>query len=493
MQVVPTMADMAWLAPELTLTVGLLILLIGGLFVPRDRQSAIVWAGFVVLGATLAALVPQAGRDVTIANGVFAVDGFAVFIKVIAIVAAMITLETSRHWLTIEGVRATEYVVLVMTATLGMMVMASGVDLVTMFIGLETMAVSFYVMVGYLKPNRRSNEAALKYFVLGTFSTGVLIYGMAWTYGLAGSTRIADIAIAAASPEGSIVAWRFAIMLLIAGLGFKIAAVPFHMWAPDVYEGAPTPIASFLSVGSKAASFAMLIRLMLEAFPSASSDWRSALYVLAALSMTVGNIAAMTQNNLKRLLAYSSIAHAGYVTIGLVAATPRGISASLVYIAVYACMQMGAFAIVTALRQKGVPGEDLHEFSGLAHRRPWMAFAMLIFMIALGGIPPTAGFMGKMWLFGAAIDSGYVWLAVIGVANSVLSLYYYARVVMWMWMTPQESEAPLPIAPSMAIAISLAAAAVIIGGLFPDQLFTWAESSARALGVVSVAPALTLR
>ena len=244
---------------------------------------------------------------------------------------------------------------LVLTATLGMMVLASSVDLVTMFIGLETMAVSFYVLVGYLKPNRKSNEAGLKYFVLGTFSVGILLYGMAWTYGLSGSTRIADIAVAAAAPGAPIVAWRFAIILVIAGLAFKIAAVPFHMWAPDVYEGAPTPIASFLSVGSKAAAFAMLIRLSFEAFPSASGDWRTALYVLAALSMTVGNIAAMTQNNLKRLLAYSSIAHAGYVTIGLVAASPRGITASLIYIAVYACMQMGAFGVVAALRQKGVP------------------------------------------------------------------------------------------------------------------------------------------
>ncbi len=493
MPVVPTLADMAWLAPELTLTAGLLILLIAGLFVPRERQSAILWAGFIVLGATLAALVPQRGVDITIANGVFAIDGFALFIKVVAIIAAMFTLEISRHWLTIEGLRANEYVMLVLTATLGMMVLASGVDLVTMFIGLETMAVSFYVLVGYLKPNRRSNEAGVKYFVLGTFSVGILLYGMAWTYGLAGSTRIADIAVAAAAPGASLVAWRFAIALVVAGVAFKIAAVPFHMWAPDVYEGAPTPIASFLSVGSKAAAFAMLIRLTFEAFPSVSSEWRGALYVLAAMSMTVGNIAAMTQNNLKRLLAYSSIAHAGYVTIGIVAATPRGITASLIYIAVYACMQMGAFGVVAALRQKGVPGEDLHEFSGLGHRRPWMAFAMMVFLLGLGGIPPTAGFMGKMWLFGSALDAGYTWLAVIAVLNSVLSIYYYGRVIIWMWMTPEETDEVLPIAPSMAIAISLAALAVAVGGLFPDTLFTWAESSARALGVVSTLPALTLR
>jgi len=490
---VPTLADMAWLAPELTLTTGLLVLLIAGLFVPRDRQGLVVWAGFAVLGATVVALIPQRGFDITIANGLFAIDGFAIFVKAVALVAAMITLEVSRHWLEIEGMRATEYVVLVLAATLGMMVMASAVDLVTMFIGLETMTVSFYVLVAYLKPNRRSNEAGMKYFVLGAFSLGVLLYGMAWAYGLAGSTRIADIAIAAAAPDASLLAWRFAIVLLIAGMAFKLAAVPFHMWAPDVYEGAPTPIAGFLSVGSKAAAFAMLIRLSFEAFPSAASEWRSALYVLAALSMTVGNIAAMTQNNLKRLLAYSSIAQAGYVTIGLVAATPRGISAALIYLAVYACMQMGAFAIVAAVRQKGVVGEELHEFSGLAHRRPWMAFAMLIFMISLGGIPPTAGFMGKLWLFGAAIDAGYVWLAVIGVVNSVISLYYYARVVSWMWMQPQETSDVLPISPSMGIAIGVVVAAVLVGGLFPDQLFSWAESSARAIGVVSAGPALTLR
>jgi NADH-quinone oxidoreductase subunit N len=293
-----------------------------------------------------------------------------------------------------------------------------------------------------------------------------------------------------------------AVMLLVAGLAFKIAAVPFHMWAPDVYEGAPTPVTAFLSVGSKAASFAMLLRIFVEGLPAFHSGglgavfgqplgWSSFFYLLAVVTMTVGNVAALTQTNIKRLLAYSSIAHAGYLLIGVVAGTPRGVTAALVYLMVYAFMQFGAFAVVTALHRQNVIGDELKDLTGLSALHPWGAAAMLLFMISLGGIPPTAGFMGKLWLFGAAIDAGYIWLAVIGVLNSALSLYYYVRVVVFMWIAPREPAAvPVHLTPALAAVLVVAAAGTIALGVYPQPLFDFAARSASTLGA---APFLGLR
>jgi NADH-quinone oxidoreductase subunit N len=361
-----------------------------------------------------------------------------------------------------------------------MIVMADGIDLVTIFVGLETMAIAFYILTGYLKPSRRSNEAAVKYFLLGAFSLGILLYGMSLLYGLTGTTNLRDIARLVGTGEpGPLL--RLAVIFVVAGVGFKIAAVPFHMWAPDVYEGAPTPITGFLSVGSKAASFAMLLRIFVEGLPSVSADWRLLFYVLAVVTMTVGNIAAITQSNLKRMLAYSSIAHAGYVLIGVVAGTPRGVSAMLIYLAIYAFMQLGAFAVLAMLRRADVVGDEMKDVSGLYFRNPAAAFAMLLFMLSLGGIPPTAGFMGKLWLFGAAIEAGYVWLAVIGVVNSAISLYYYIRVVVFMWIKEETIGSPVVTSPALALTLGAALAGTLILGVYPLPLFRFAEQSALAL------------
>jgi NADH-quinone oxidoreductase subunit N len=277
------------------------------------------------------------------------------------------------------------------------------------------------------------------------------------------------------------------------GLLFKIAAVPFHMWAPDVYEGAPTPITAFLSVGSKAASFAMLLRIFFEGLPSTNADWGLLFSALAILTMTVGNIAALTQSNVKRMLAYSSIAHAGYLLIGVVAATvvpETGIKAVLIYLVVYAVMQTGAFAIVTLLRRQDVIGEELKDMSGLFVRSPVAAVAMLVFMLSLGGIPPTAGFMGKFWLFSAAIEGGYYWLAVIGVLNSAVSLYYYLRVVVFMWFKGEPTGSELVVSPAMAVLLLVTVTATIAIGIYPRPLFDLADFSARTLGVAGIAAAL---
>jgi NADH-quinone oxidoreductase subunit N len=274
-----------------------------------------------------------------------------------------------------------------------------------------------------------------------------------------------------------------AVIFVVAGIGFKVAAVPFHMWAPDVYEGAPTPVTAFLSVGSKAASFAMLLRIFLEGLPAMSADWRLLFEVLAIVTMTVGNLAALTQTNLKRMLAYSSIAHAGYLLIGVVAGTARGVTAILVYLFVYSFMQLGAFAVIILMRRKDVVGDELKDFSGLAFRNPYAAFAMLLFMLSLGGIPPTAGFMGKFWLFSAAIDSGYIWLAVIGVLNSAISLYYYLRIVVFMYLKKETSGSEPSASPALALTLAAAILATLVFGVYPRMLFEVADRSAHALGV----------
>jgi NADH-quinone oxidoreductase subunit N len=513
-----TAQDFYYFFPELIVTMGALVVLAADVLLPspaRLRASAqaaepevpaadrtLAYLTLSVLTAAMLALAPAAGLNLTIARGLMAIDGFALFFKVLFLLSAAITVLMSMKYLVLEGVRAGEYYFLVLCATLGMMFVASGIELITIFIGLETMAVSFYILAGYIRPNRRSNEAAVKYFVLGTFSLGLLLYGMSLLYGLTGSTHIRTIAVALVVSGGPML--LLAVILLVAGLGFKIAAVPFHMWAPDVYEGAPTPITAFLSVGSKAASFAMLMRIFIEGMPAFRMDglgmlfdqpfgWRSIFYVLSIATMTVGNIAALTQGNTKRMLAYSSVAHAGYILIGIVAGPPRGVTAALVYLMVYVFMQFGAFAVVVMLRRRDVIGDELKDFTGLWATHPGAAVAMLIFLLSLGGIPPTAGFMGKLWLFGAAIEAGYIWLAVIGVANSALSLYYYARVVVFMWISDPDVATPAyRLSPAMTAVLIVTVLGTIAFGVLPNVLFEFAEGSAASLGAASV-PAVGTR
>ena len=472
--------DFYYVLPEIVLTFGALVLLIVDLILPK-RDGAVFGVAIATLLATAAAVLSFAGVNVTASAGLLAIDGFATFFKLVFLLSAVMTVLMSGSYLRVEGVRAGEYCFLILCATLGMMFMASGVDLITLFIGLETMAIAFYILAGFLKPSERSNEAAVKYFLLGAFSLGLLLYGMSLLYGATGTTSLNGIAAALANGERSLVL-ILALILIGAGMGFKIAAVPFHMWAPDVYEGAPTPVTAFLSVGSKAASFAMLLRIFFVGLPFLVSDWQTLFWVLAAITMTVGNIAAITQTNTKRMLAYSSIAHAGYVLVGVVAGTERGITATLVYLWVYLFMQLGAFAILSMLRRQDVVGDELKDLSGLYFRKPFAAIAMLIFMLSLGGIPPTAGFMGKVWVFGAAIDQGFIWLAVIGVVNSAISLYYYYRIIVFMWLKEETLGSDIEMSPGIATVLGIAVVGSIFFGIFPDMLFDYAQTASEVLG-----------
>ena len=491
-----SLSDFYYLLPEIVLTIGALVLLLADLMVPRDKQSVLAWVTLGILGATAAALIPVADAHVQVAHGLIAVDRFALFFKVLFLLAAALTVLMSIRYLEVEGTRAGEYYFLILCATLGMMFMAGGTDLITLFIGLETMAIAFYILTGFLKPSRRSNEAAVKYFLLGAFSLGILLYGMSLLYGLSGTTNLRTIATALVGQERD-PRLVLAVILVVAGMGFKIAAVPFHMWAPDVYEGAPTPITAFLSVGSKAASFAMLLRIFVESLPAMRVSvpaamagppigWSTLFYVLSVATMTVGNFAALTQSNLKRMLAYSSIAHAGYLLIGVVAGTPRGFTAMLIYLFVYSFMQLGAFTVLALLRRDDVVGDELKDLNGLFFRQPFAAVAMLLFMLSLGGVPPTAGFMGKFWLFSAAIESGYVWLAVIGVLNSAVSLYYYIRIVVFMWLKNEPTGSEPTTSPALALALGVAVVATLVLGMYPQPLFEFAQASAATLGVSTI-------
>jgi NADH-quinone oxidoreductase subunit N len=339
------------------------------------------------------------------------------------------------------------------------------------------MAISFYIMVGFLRTDRRSNEAAMKYLLLGAFSSGFLAYGFSLMYGMSGSTRIRDIAgaIAARDPWDPIA--FLALITTAVGLLFKISAAPFHMWAPDAYEGAPTTVTAYLSVGSKAASFAFLMRLFLGPLASMREVWEPFLIVIALLSLTIGNLGAMTQNNIKRLLAYSSISHAGYILLGLIAGNSTGIKGVAVYILVYTFMNLGAFLVVVALRRKGLLGEDLEDLSGLMAKSPGYAVLMLIFMLSLAGIPPTAGFIGKYYIFLSLIETGHYVLAVVATLYVAVAIYYYFRIVKSMFTGELKVTPPLASSAGLRVALVLTGLATLAIGIYPEPFLRLAQSS----------------
>jgi len=364
-----------------------------------------------------------------------------------------------------------------------MMIMVSATDLLTIYLGIELMSLSLYVLAGFKRFEARSLEAAAKYFVLGAFSSGILLYGISLLFGVAGSTRLAAIAAAVASRGLDDPALVVALILLVVGFGFKIAVVPFHMWTPDVYEGAPTSVTAFMAVASKAASFGAFLRVFLEGLGGLKANWYGLFLVVCVATLVLGNVVAIVQTNIKRMLAYSSIAHAGYALIGVVVAGQTeaegavrtlGVSSVMLYLAVYAFMTLGAFAVVAMLRKGGLEGDEIEDFTGLAKRQPLAAFLMLVFMVSLAGIPPTAGFIGKFYLFMAAVKAGLTWLAVVAVLFAAVSAYYYLRVVMVMYMRdPEPVEGPLPrlaMSPAMTIVLASTLAGVILLGLYPNPL-----------------------
>jgi len=479
--------DYQAIKPEILLTIfGLAILLLDFLLGKRDKYlnavTALLGLGFattqlVMFWQTLAGRLPYQGF-----GGIFTLDTFAIYFKLIIAVATALVVLISARYLEIEETHYGEYYALLLFSAVGMMFMASGRDLIVLFMALELMALCEYVLTGFLRGNRRSNEAAMKFFLLGAFSSGLLLYGMSLLYGIAGSTNLSVIAARLTErPSPDPLSWM-AMITLLAGLFFKVAAVPFHQWTPDAYEGAPTSITAFLSVAPKAASFAILLRILIVGIWPLREEWQTLTVGVAVATLTLGNLAAITQTNIKRFFGYSTIAHVGYLLLGLVAAAdnnPEGLTAVAIYLLVYVFMNLGAFAVIVMMRRKDIIGDQIEDLSGLMERAPGAAVLMLIFLLSLAGIPPTAGFIGKYFIFLSLIQTRHYVLAVLAVAFAVVALYYYLRLVVAMFMKKPVEAVPLAGGPGVTVALGITLGLTLIVGVYPQPFIVLAREAIR--------------
>jgi NADH-quinone oxidoreductase subunit N len=462
--------DWYLLSPELLLSGIASAVLCLAVFASKAREKAL--AAFSLAGvAATAILLVLLGRDPSrsapILSGMFIVDNFSIFFKLLVLISCALTILCSVRFVGEATYPAGEYYGLVLFATVGTMFMASGNNLASIYVALELMALSSYVLAGYFKDQVKSTEAATKYFILGAFSSGVLLYGISLLYGFSGKMGLPDLAAAFSTmPSNRIL--TIGVLLLLFGILFKIAAVPFHVWAPDVYEGAPTPITAFLSVGPKAGAYAILARIFYVALPHFAADWKLVVAISAAATLVVGNVAALLQTNVKRLLAYSSISNAGYALLGVLGFQQGGIEAIQIYLLTYTFMNFGAFALVIFLESRGYAGESIDDWKGLARRNPLLAGVMLIFLLSLAGIPTTGGFIGKYYLFAVAIHAGYGGLAVLAVLASAVSLFYYFRIVMAMYMAEGDA-APLKSSPGVVWSAGTCAVMTMVIGLAPQR------------------------
>jgi len=459
--------------PEIFMTALALILLITDLFAKKKGFLA----ALSIVGVTGVALSMIGSSGMTF-GGMFISDGYSSFFKIIFLVTAILSVLISVKYISIERVNFGEYYSLILLSTVGMMIMASAADLIVLYLGLELMALSTYILAGFIRHDIKSNEAALKYFLLGAFSSAFLLYGISLIYGLTGTTDIYAIAsyISEKGLSGN-PALALSMTFFAVAFGFKIAAAPFHMWAPDTYEGAPTSITAFMSVGPKAAGFAVLGRVFMIAFASIKFEWAMVLIPLSILSMGIGNIVALAQTNIKRMLAYSSIAHAGYALLGVIVANNEGLSSMMTYLMIYAFMNMGAFAVIIMLRTEGFKGDSITDFEGLAKTHPLLAALMLIFMFSLTGIPPTAGFIGKLYVFMSAINAGYTWLVLVAVVFSVISAYFYLRIIMYMYMKEPKVKVATSQSGTLTVALGVTTVAVLVIGVFPSFLVKFAKAA----------------
>lgn len=466
------MPDISPMIPEIVMSCLALVVLMLDLFIKRKGITALL--SIITAGVVGYTLMDSSGN---VFSGMYVADGYSIFFKLIFLISLVLSVLISIKYIKIEKVNFGEYYSLMLFSTLGMMIMASAGDIVVLYLGLELMALSVYVLAGFFRHDTKSNEASLKYFLLGAFASAFLLYGTAMIYGLTGTTNLKAVAQYLAAQGTGSTALMLSVILFVVAFGFKIAAAPFHMWAPDVYEGAPTSITAFMSVGPKAAGFAVFGRVFLTAFGNLQMDWAGIVIPIAILTMAVGNILAIAQTNIKRMLAYSSIAHAGYALIGLIAGGENGVASMMNYLFIYAFMNIGAFAIVIMLRTEGFKGEAISDYEGLAKSHPLASALMLIFMFSLTGIPPTAGFVGKFYLFMAAVNAGYTWLAIVAVIFSSISAYFYLRIVMYMYMKEPKAEVALATSASTNIALAVTAFAVLMIGVLPSGVIEMARAA----------------
>ena len=464
--------------PELILAGGALVLLMLGVATRRERGELILWLAIILLA--LAGIFVASGEGtITLFHKSFIVDPFARTLKLLTLAGAAVALLMSvDYWRGAGGVRF-EFPVLVLLATTGMLMMISANDLIALYVGLEQQSLALYVVAAFQRDSARSSEAGLKYFVLGALSSGMLLYGASLVYGFTGSTGFDDIALAV-QPSGANIGLIFGLVFLIAGVAFKISAVPFHMWTPDVYEGAPTPVTAFFAAAPKLAAMALTVRVLITAFPAVTLEWRQIVVFLAIASMALGSFAAIGQTNIKRLMAYSSIGHMGYALVGLAAGTTEGVQGVIIYLAIYLAMTLGTFACILAMRRDGRMVEDIDQLSGLSSTSPLMAFLLAMLLFSLAGVPPLAGFFAKFYVFLAAIHAGLYALAVIGVLLSVVGAYYYLRIVKIMYFdAPAERFEPMDT--PLAAVLGVTGLFILLYFIYPAPLVALAGAAATSL------------
>jgi NADH-quinone oxidoreductase subunit N len=489
MNPIPTV-DYIRILPELILTVfGVAVMMIDPLLKPGASRKGL---GYLSLAGTLCAVgaafyqASQLALDPHFGDpgwfGMIRADSFAIFFHVLIPAISAICILASLEYLEIQKINTGEYYGLILFGTIGMTLMSSAVELVLIFIALEISSISTYILAGYRRRTAAGTESSIKYFLLGSFATAFFLYGVALMFGATGSTSIDEISIALGTGHVPGILAFMAIALMIVGLGFKVASAPFHVWTPDVYEGAPAPIVALMSTGPKAAAFAVMLRVL---FATTSTGWYPLIWISAALSMTIGNFGALIQNNVKRMLAYSSIAHAGYLLVAFAAQNDLGMSAAMFYTASYAAMNVGAFAVISHIGSTGERYVTVDDYAGLGRRSPLLAFTLTVFLLSLIGIPATAGFLGKYYVFTAAISEhtgSLIWLAIIGVVNSAVASYYYLRLIVVMYMRePVIAEAPAPATPAMKLALLATAIATIYLGVIPGKVIDYATLGALDL------------
>ncbi len=475
------------LAPEVILcATGILIMLVDP-FLDAGRKR--VSATLATIGGVLALIsVHMVSRDTGMAySGLISSDQFSVFLHLVIITAAILAILGSLNYLDQEGIQRGEYYALILFATAGMGILAGANELVTAFVGLEMSSISTYILAGFRRHSAKSNEASLKYFLLGSFATAFFLYGIAMVYGATGTTKIDAIQtfLAGQSPAPSLAI--LGLGLIFVGLGFKVVAAPFQIYAPDVYEGAPTPATALIASGPKAATFAVMLRIFVVAFGASANLWFWAIFISAVLTMFIGNLAAIVQTNVKRMLAYSSIAHAGYILVAFAASTAVGVAAVLFYLGAYVLMKVGAFLVVTHLGQQGEKRLEIRDYAGLGTKQPVLAACFSLFLLSLLGLPATGGFLGKFFAFQAALDvrdPRFVWLVVIAAINSVIGAYYYLRVIVVMYFSePSRDYTPTAVTPALGVALFVAAMGTLYLGILPGRILAFAKSAADSLGV----------
>jgi len=480
--------------PLLIVTAGALVVLLAGVRVGDRDSEGLGWLSLMTIAIAFASSFMMLNTRQVTFSGALIADNYTAFFYVVILLAAAVIVLMSLDYVAEEGLPGAEYYSLVLFGTAGMMLMAAAGDLIIVFLGLETMSISVYILAGLARTDARSNEASMKYFLLGAFSTGFLLYGIALIYGATGTIKLEAMTTLIAGGSSSPML-LLGVGLLLIGFGFKVAAVPFHMWTPDVYEGAPTSVTAFMAVGVKLAAFAAFLRVFLVHLLGVQTDWSIVLWVLAVLTMTTGNIVALMQTNLKRMLAYSAIAHAGYILVAMTAGNSAAGAAILYYLLGYAFTNLGAFAIIIALARRGHPHELIADLRGLATREPALAGAMAIMLFSLTGVPPLAGFLGKFFVFSAALNAGYVWLVVIAVVNSVTSVYYYLRPIVAMYADTGGAEVVrMRSRPALIAAIAIAVIGTILIGIYPQPYIAASTSAfASAFNKTPLATTASLR